>query len=317
MMDFLFHNPIADMPGWLFICLAIVYCILIISGCKLWLDFLDPTRDRLIGTLDPHIKLEDADPYEVAYLRGGEKEVAITALFNLLQKGYLVEDGGKVGQSVEVERIDDLMPLEASVYEQFSTPRHIKSVISAPGMLKYLAPFCDAYSSNLIDKDLLRAPVMQQLAKSGISFFFWAMELPLGYKLLIALSKGKFNVLFLVVLLVIAPILFTSFCYVNRTTALGEKYLDKLKRTHIRRPQGGIGGNESGHGEAAMLVALYGTTALAGTSYAFVDTMLHPPSSVSSSTGNSSCSSSSCSSSSCSSSCSSCGGGGCGGCGGD
>lgn len=302
-MDFFLHNFIADMPGSQFIWLALIYCILVILSAKLCALSQDTTRNQPVPQIDTK-----ADPYEIAYLRGGEKEVAATALFNLLQRERLVYDeSGTVRVNAETSHVP-VTSLEHIIVEQFAIPRKANQILFSNDIFQKLSAHCTAYEQSLIRKGMLSTSRYNQSGWLQVLLFLFLLEAPLLYKLMVAVLKGRTNIIFLILLLFMASITLVLVCRPARLTSLGKRYLESFKNA-LQAKKKQVFSESSAQSEAALMVALFGAGVLAGTSYGFFKN-LFPRSS-----GNSSCSS-------CGSSCSSsgsggsCGGGGCGGCGG-
>jgi uncharacterized protein (TIGR04222 family) len=306
-MDFLLHNLIADMPGRTFIWVALAYCVFLIIIVKFWVNSTDSTRTQPVPSIDP-----SADPYEIAYLQAGEKEVAVTALFTLLQQGYLVpSEKGRVGPGEKVPDLSyDLVAIEKMIYEHCQTPQPAGQLLFSAQLQSRLASQCEIYRQQLIRKGMLMPDSDGQMAWYKVLAGTMMMEMPLIYKLMVALAKGKTNVIFLMLMLFVGPIALFAICKPERMTSLGRRYLAQFKKELLSKKHQLA--DAPAHSEAVLMVALFGAGVLAGTSYDFFKDLFPR------STSGGSCSSgSSCSSSSCGSSCSSCGGGGCGGCGGD
>ena len=101
-MDWLL-KLIADMPGPLFLFVYGSVIGLTLVSCWWWLRQGDPT-----SSLPPVQTPSAPDPYEVAYLRGGENEVLPVVLFRLLQQGALQvipkKSGWFGGEEQRIER---------------------------------------------------------------------------------------------------------------------------------------------------------------------------------------------------------------------
>src|SRR5262249_28454252 len=101
-MDWLTNNFIANMIGPDFLLFYACVIAITLGICRWRVDWQDPTA----GQTPPRLPT-DPDPYEVAYLRGGENEVTRLAVFGLIQRGYL-EIGAETrqrGQSRGVQRV--------------------------------------------------------------------------------------------------------------------------------------------------------------------------------------------------------------------
>jgi uncharacterized protein (TIGR04222 family) len=84
-MDYFFENPLARMYGPFFLAFYALVTFLVIC-------FLRYKSGRLINTEeatgDPQIPLQP-DPFEIAYLKGGEKQVLLLTVYSLIHRGYL------------------------------------------------------------------------------------------------------------------------------------------------------------------------------------------------------------------------------------
>ncbi len=83
-MSWLLHNVIADMYGPYFLAFYAVVIGVVIVGCYRSVRSVDRT-----GDFEPPPLPAKIDPYEIAYLRGGENEVTRVALASLIQRGLL------------------------------------------------------------------------------------------------------------------------------------------------------------------------------------------------------------------------------------
>ncbi|WP_237994967.1 TIGR04222 domain-containing membrane protein [Nostoc sp. UHCC 0870] len=321
-MDLLLHNPIADMYGPQF--LLFYGCVIAITLFVCWLLIQDPTKNqplRLIPTAP--------DPYEIAYLRFQKAGVANVALFNLLVQGYLKISRKSITHAPNHPDISQLQPIEQQVFQKFAVPT--AAITSLRSASESVESYCHIYEQQLHNEKLLYPGDWQ-------SWQAWQMKVGLmgamiisslgGYKLIIALAKGRYNVGFLIIMAVVSII--WLFGQVNRRSRIsyrGYKYLQQLEEAFAPlKSKSKNFGVVCSPLEYNLLIALFGMNALDGTTYYSYYQAFFPPmtssttkttrtTSSSNSSSGSSCSSSSCSSSSCSSS--SCGGGGgCGGCGG-
>jgi uncharacterized protein (TIGR04222 family) len=94
-MDWLTHNPIADLPGPQFLIVYGVAAVAVIAAAYGIIRLLDRTDrrkpPRVPGTFDP---------YEMAYLCGGTNAVIRTVLYALYLRGLvLAADSGDCGQA--------------------------------------------------------------------------------------------------------------------------------------------------------------------------------------------------------------------------
>src|SRR6476469_3547812 len=344
-MDMLLHNPIADMYGPHFL---LFYSFIIgttLVAC--WRFIQDPTKKQPLPLIPTN-----PDPYEIAYLRGGETELTKLSVFNLIQRGYLQVNEQSIQQAPNYPHLDGLNLIESEFFNCFSSSHQVDEMKFSSFLPFIVREKYAVYEQSLQNEQLLYAEewkawnVKVGLASAAIVFSLGS------YKLLVALAKGHNNVGLLIAMGVISIVMLLRFISQSpRLSDRGQNYLKRLQETFAQLHEK----TKSSIPDALdynLLVALFGVEALAGTSYNYYRKAFLPPpspsrssrrgsnsrqrsssdSSSSSSSCGSSCSSSfdsSSSSSSCGSSCSSssdsscsgssCGsscGGGCGGCGG-
>ena len=348
-MDWLLHNPIADMYGPYFLLFYAVVVALVLASAWLLMRAQDWTGRMPL----PPVPAEP-DPYEIAYLRGGEMEVAETAIFSLMQRGYLQAterpDGTSFERTPEAAQAERLPQLERRVLEWFSTPRRRGEIFEPLGLRYEVRGGCVQYEQKLRREHLLTPQHMEKISRLvWLSGAFVIAGLG-GYKLIIALSRGRFNVVFLIIMCLVALALLRAVSRLpkSRLSRRGRQYLDRLQmafaqlRDRYRQPpqltETQPARFANSFDPTLMLVGAFGVASLAGTPYEDYSRKLYGAQSSTgagggwgttstSADGGSSCSSSDSSSSSDSgggdsgggSSCGGggCGGGGCGGCGGD
>lgn len=339
-MEWLTNNAIADMRGPAFL---LFYAVVI--GLTLLASWLARRALDWTGGMPTPTIPRDPDPHEIAYLRGGENEVTRSVIFALVQKGLLqVSQQGNdhfVGQVAEQKERRSLSPIERRTLDWFTQPQKTSEVFRSGALASQLKPFCAAYEQRLKSEQLLTTDEMRQRARLIIVAGTLAIVGLGAYKLLIALSRGRFNVGFLIALGVVGLIPLFLVCRTPRVSRRGREYMERLRlaferlRYDVRpAPQPQAAGAYAFDPSLLLMVGVFGVGALADTQYnyfqqSFRQSAVHGGGTGSSSSCGSSCgssdssstsdssSSSSCSSSS-GSSCSggsSCGGGGCGGCG--
>lgn len=301
------ENPIANMYGPHF--LLFYGSIITVTLIACWQRLHHDSTTHLYPPLVP----SQPDPYQIAYLRGGEREVTQLATFDLIQQGYLQVTGKLIEKASEPPDPMLLTALERQVFNWFDTPRAATAIAdsSLPAKVKL---HCTAYERWLQIEQLRRPDEIKTVA-SRLGWIGTLMILGLGgYKFTVALLKGHYNVGFLFGMAIFSLICLFCVCAIARTRRLsdrGRKYLKRLQQAFAGLKQQ-VTQNQS-HSEPVLLMAIFGTLALAGTPYDYYPKMFvtAAPSSDGFSDSSSSCSSSS--GSSCGSSC---GGGSCGGCGG-
>ncbi len=308
-MNFLFDNPLANMQGSTFL---VLYAVAIATAIFVfWLikNTLDWTAKSPLPPI-PH----NPDVYEIAYLRGGENEVARAVIFSLMQKGLV--EMTKVGKEDSFRRIanretGNLSPLESAALNWFRSGHIAKEIFAAGGLSSILQTYCGQYEANLtrlnfFTDSVTTAKIWQTAAVFAIPIIGLG-----GYKLAAAIAHGHSNVLFLIIFTIIGIFAIAAVARVPRISKLGKNYMARLqtvfgsvKSSAFRRTSAA---NPVFNSVDPLLltVGVFGVGSLAGTAYGDYEKAFHRASS-----------SSSCGSGCGSSSCSSGGGDGGGGCGG-
>lgn len=324
-MNPLFDNPLANMYGPTFLFL---YAVLIaISAVGFY--FLKQNLDWTAKMPLPQIP-SDPDPYEIAYLRGGENEFARSVIFSLVQKGFLEIVNDSKTSYIQLVRMQPnwttLSQMERNVLGWFQETREVKHVFEPYGFVENLKPYSGTFEQKLQSGYLL-TPSDVAMKTKLLGLLLGGSVLLLGaYKLVAAIFHGRYNIIFLIILSAIAFFVFATIAKTPRLSSLGKQYLARMQnafeRLKMQVQQSGIPQNVPRAAMASvdpflLTVGLFGVGALSGTMYTEYEKAFHRSSAAGGSGCGSSCGASSCSSGSDSGgdgggSC----GGGCGGCGG-
>jgi len=346
-MDWLIDNPLASMYGPLFLVVYAVLIVFLIAFHKIRLNSLDWT-----WKLPPPQIPQNPDPYEIAYLRGGENEVARSVVFSLVQRGYLIHTKDFIKRHEFFQKADTLpdirllSPLERKFFGSFHSPKTTKDIFGEGGLAEAISGYCYDYERKLENEKLLMPPELKNVAQRNAGIAAVVILLFGCFKFFAAITHGRFNVIFLIIMAIIAMIILYKTTKLPRLSRRGRAYLRELQTAFSKlkfqeqRKVDDVGVLQqpaySGVDPMLLMVGIFGVGALAGTSYDFFPQTFEKSIKEDASNPNytgSSCSSSGCGSSSCGSSdggggssCSSgggcsggggCGGGGCGGgCGG-
>lgn len=256
------------------------------------------------------------DPARIAYLRSGPHEVLRLVTLALVERGLLQADG----TVLETKKGADgkgLTKLERLVLRKFESPGEARSVFED----RRLARECDELRDSLASKGLVPDAAQRRLRTWSALAAVVLLAGGAGVKILVALSRGKSNVGFLVILAIAFSVAAFFVAHRPMRTPRGSAALADLRRLleDARRRFS----DTSAEAEFALLAAVFGAGNLPFHGRATRLKRLFPKASTSSS----SCSgcgtgwawSSGCGSSAGSSGggCGGGGGGGCGGCGGD
>ena len=255
----------------------------------------------------PRVNL--SDPYLIAYLRGGRNEAVRVATVSLVDRGLLEADGSNLKASGAVAAAGVRRPIEKALLKRFESAGEASSVFDD----QEVAASTSELERSLREVKLLpdEATQRQRLGRLMLAMaVLWAVA---GLKIVVALSRGRRNVGFLIVLAVVFAFAAAAASFRTRT-ARGDAVLADVRRLfeHLRSRVSSLrrGGSTA---EATLLAAAFGISALPTLEWAYAQALYPRAARSNSSSCGSSCGSSSCgSSSSCGGGC---GGGGCGGCG--
>ena len=259
----------------------------------------------------PSPAIDLADPYLLAYLRGGANEALRVGMVSLLDRGLLEADG----TTIRLQRPDATRyvrrPIERELLKLFESGRKASDAFSNIQCAGACADYARTLSASgaLPDEDVRRdrrtraAVVIAFLVGVGVT------------KMIVGLVRGA-PISFLVAMTIVAVVAAVSVASPLRTRR-GDRLLAEAQllfdglRGRARALQRGRGDSD-----VTMLAAVFGIAMLPAAEFASVK-KLFPRASTSGSDGysGSSCGSSCSSSSSCGSSSCGGGGGGCGGCG--
>jgi uncharacterized protein (TIGR04222 family) len=260
-------------------------------------------------------KLDLSDPYLIAYLRGSAPEALGVAAVSLIDRGLLVATGTQLKTAEKASPDAVRRPIEKELLHRFKRADEATVIFDD----SRLRATCKPFEQTLKNAGLLPN---EQIQNSRLTRLLIACVIVGGVgsiKLLVALARGRTNVWFLVILMVVTLVIAFKLSF-PRLTESGKAMIADLQNLYsglkdraLLLPTGGA------TIEPMMLAAVFGVGALAGPSFAYTHSLFPRAANqqaVSSSSCGSSCGSS-CSSSSCGSSCGGGGcGGGCGGCGG-
>ena len=326
-MDWLLHNPIADMPGPYFLMLQFAVIVVLVSEAY-WTKFRsDPTRE-----VEPPPVPNKPDPYAIAYLRGGTEELARMVVFSLIQRGALRLQPPKkrpisISLSQKIEQAPDAAfrlsknPIERTAFDFFRIPRAVGELFNPGGLVARIKPECAGIAEALRDEELLSASEQVAAAwRVGLAGALVIVALS-GYKLFVAVQKGRSNFAFLIMLTVLGLVALVAACHVPRLTQRGKRYLEQLQEAFaglkFRTAEEDERAAMTGADPMFLLVpAVFGIVALRGTEYGYMADLFKKSTSGGGGGGCGTCGGGSgggCGGGGCGGG--GCGGGGCGGCG--
>lgn len=287
-------NPL-DLRGPAFLAFYFLFALCLLSWCWWRVRLRGDDRTPLLSELT-------ADPYRIAFLRGGENELLLVAVFNLVDRGLLQADGNKLRQAHGQAAAMARRPLDQAIIRACNGTRTPQQLCSEAS----LRAACKDYWGDLERRGLV-ADAQERSARRWLCLFALTALIGLAWiKIEVAIHRGHHNYGLLIFFAIVASIATLVIC-VHHRTRRGNQALSGL-RNLMQRLRGRTGELRAGGStnEALLLASVFGISVLAGPAFAFVEPLFPR---ASSNTSGSSCGSS-CGSSGCG------GGGGCGGCGG-
>src|SRR6516164_5428580 len=135
-MNWLLHNAIADLYGPYFLLFYAMTIVAIVAACYSSIRRADRTKDLELPPIRGKV-----DPYEIAYLRGGENEVTRVAIASLIQRGLLqiIEKKERLSTTKQIDRgrkqaYGELSPVETTVFEWPGFPATPSQIFQASGI---------------------------------------------------------------------------------------------------------------------------------------------------------------------------------------
>ena len=196
-MNGLLHNRVTDIYSEYLLLFYVVAIGAVILACYKSVRSADRTRH-----LEPPEVPARPDPYELAYLRGGEREVTRIAIISLLRRGLLQITESRDWSSIDLvirKRVDrgrkpepgELSPIEACIMKWTGFPALRQQIYEPGGIPDLLRGMCYDYWDKLADQELLAPPGMKQIG-ARLWWIGSALILGLGgYLLAVALAKGE------------------------------------------------------------------------------------------------------------------------------
>jgi uncharacterized protein (TIGR04222 family) len=288
-----------DLPGPQFLVFYALFAIAVLAALHFGRRHLES---------GPLPSLDLKDPLLFACLRGGPKETLSVATLGLIDRGLLHATGRTVTPSSEAkpELVGRRVEKELLNYFKRTGATEMKSALNDPGLLGVAS---EGYEEPLRRYRLVPDPAMLWTRLLLLLAALAALLGVGGIKLAVALSAGRSNIGFLIIMMAVAAFLALKIRSPYRT-ATGDAYLVSIRDmfTGLRERAPSIRPGD-GSRELLWLTALFGIAVLPTSAFPFVPELWPRPAASSSSGCGSSCGSGG----------SGCGGGGggggCGGCG--
>jgi len=191
-MDWLLDNFLANMQGTNFLIFYAISAGVVLAGDYFFINALDSADGR-----PPPATPSAADPYELAYLRGGTNEVVRTAIYALRQKG-LIEIAEKTGRIASTcAETPELTDIERSVFAAISPTPKIAALFADEYLRRSLEGQCGAYQQRLSSEQLLASSEVRRAAGIASAVAAGLLLALAGYKAWVATMRGHSNLGFL------------------------------------------------------------------------------------------------------------------------
>ncbi len=232
-MDSIFENPIARMygPAFLFF-YALLYAIAY--------SFVKNKAVKIAGKIkeenDIVIPLQP-DPYEIAYIRGREREVCLLVIYALIKREYfgLITNKEKKNVWMKKKKTDEdinaLSILERSVFDCLKNESTLKELVEKAEINEDFKKQCSSLEIQLEQQRIVWSDEERNKFKKirkGIVISLVCLGL---YKMVAAIIHGHSNLFFLIVEAVIGSFLLADISFTRSFTSKGEKVLENYKNT--------------------------------------------------------------------------------------
>jgi uncharacterized protein (TIGR04222 family) len=312
-MAWVFKNPIAEMWGPYFLAFYALIFVVLLGFCWWHRSRQDPTVGLKALPVPAH-----PEPYRLAYLRGGVKEVLRLATVDLYQRGMLEESkaGWFSAKRLQLTPGNDTSQLPSilrTVAEFYRFPKKTDEILQVDFGTRIGNGF-DQWDEWIAAEQLRYSDEAKSAHTAFQGFMFIAFALLGLYKLTAALLTGRDNIWLLIVMMAIGSILLMRLTLLPRFTRRGRRYIEHLQTAFASLKKPNWKSVQAGNAEGSVAtdyaipvvaMAIFGAAALQGGP---LDAMYHHYAQ------------SAASGSSCGAGCGGgdggCGGGGCGGCGG-
>lgn len=176
-----------------------LFFYIVLSGCTtlavLWL------REWLEGGPTPQVHLDD--PYFFAYLRGGMNEVYRAAIVVLIDRGWLISEGDSVHRREDIEPKPEQPGVEQEVLSFFYAPQPAYKALKSGAY----GSSSSVYERRATELGLMPDDRVKGRRQILVSIAVCTLVGISLIKIAVALSRGRTNVLFLIILTFLAPYL--------------------------------------------------------------------------------------------------------------
>jgi uncharacterized protein (TIGR04222 family) len=249
-------NPL-DMMGPAFLAFYALYGIV---GFVLVL-LIKSSRDAhtQAGRWMPGQYPREEEAYHLALLRDGSHGVAATLLARLFSSGLAVVEGGKI-QTVpnEPERQRGLLPIERTALAALPVGVQTAEAMIAGAVHRETDTLRDDLTRNGLMPSLEQTQASRRLLLATLA----AIPGLGALKLLVALARGRTNILFLILMIIVYIILAAGLLRLRSRTPAGDRYLKWLQDSHKGLLYQAQDGRSDGTVGLALAAGIYGLAAV-------------------------------------------------------
>jgi len=287
-----------DLRGPEFLLFYTIFGICALTALYAWRHYGEPDDP-------PGINL--SDPYVIAFLRGGKNELLRVGTVTLIDRGLLEVSDDLVSQALGKSAETLRFPIERKIFKYFKARAQAASIFSSHAFDGEL----EVYERELRRLELLPSTEVQK-SRGFRGAVVMAILLAVAVvKIVIALQRGRTNILFLILLASLFAVLAVKIAF-PRLTRRGKAALDDLRTLFgTLKDRASTLVPNANPNEVLLMAAVFGLATVPATLFPHAK-KLYPKAVAATNGCGSSCGAS------CGSSCGGgCGGGGCGGgCGG-
>ncbi|HSG38101.1 MAG TPA: TIGR04222 domain-containing membrane protein [Thermoanaerobaculia bacterium] len=203
----------------------------------------------------------DEEAYGIALLRGGRKEAARTILARLVAAGLLNVQGSELWRFKDRHEGEaDLLPVERRALQSIDSVQPLASTENRVELA--VTPELEVMENDLERQGL----VLSENQRTGFHAILGValVAIPgLGLaKLMVALSRGKTNVLFLILMMAVYAAAAFLLLRAPRLTRAGQRYLEWLQESHRGLVRSIQDGRRDNMGDTALVTGIFGLSVL-------------------------------------------------------
>jgi uncharacterized protein (TIGR04222 family) len=266
------RNPLTQVTGPEFLALFAILIVAVAIIC--W--HRRRSRDSSME-LSPLVLPSIFDPYEIAYLRAGENELARVLIVGLMERKYLqittpeskwwnlFPQGKRIEQAPDHPDLAELSAIERETFDWFDYPRTPEQVFQGAraGMIDLPSTFSShtlKYEHNLRAQRLLTSEELREEARWIVSLGIAVVAIIGLARLFIGISRGR-PVGFLILMGIVGAFAIAKAGRPGRVSLRGLAYLNSMKATWgwLKDPEHGQDWSPS------LAAGVFGVAVLAGT----------------------------------------------------